>query len=171
MAKREITGKAVIYTHDGAKIIDAEVRRQFNVYQDSNRYRFNFADDYVLVGGARTVETDNIYAKPAYHPETIDYAFKYASTKFFRLMLDLMRLAQWEPIHPSNYVMHGEWFTSNKFQIGKEPDIDFSVSLAEIDAQFYRKYEFTPAMIAFTEARYSYDDVFIQDERSSQKAR
>ena len=159
--KYEVTGKAVVYTPDGAEIIDCEVRRSFNINGDENIFRFDKAtksklgEKYLLIGGARTVSTDNNYAKPAYHPETIEYAYKYTQTKFFRLLLDLMRLAQWEPINCSNYMLHSKWFRDNRFATGQEPDIDFSVSVKEIDAQFYKKYEFSPAMIEYVEAHYS----------------
>lgn len=154
----EVTGKAVIYTKGGAKIVDSEVRRYFNVGYDGNNYSTQIKEPYLLIGGARDVPTDNIYAKPAFHPETIGYAYKYAQTKFFRLMLDLMRLAQWEPIHPSNRPMNANWFQWNAFSAGQKPDIDFTKSVAEIDAQLYRKYGFTKPMIDFVEARY-HDDL------------
>ena len=35
--KREINGKAVIYTADGVKVLDAEVKRYFNVYLEERR--------------------------------------------------------------------------------------------------------------------------------------
>ena len=156
--KFEVTGKAVIYTKSGAKIVDSKVRRVFNSNADTNTFRVKVKEPHILIGGARDVPTDNIYAKNAFHPETVDFAYKYAQTKFFRLTLDLMRLAQWEPIHPSNRPMNFNWFTTNRFPRGQEPDIDFTKSVAEIDAQLYRKYGFTKPMIDFVEARY-HDDL------------
>lgn len=153
--KFEVTGKAVIYTPNGVKVVDAEVRRWFNNQGDGNRFSIKYNEPYVLIGGARDVPADNPYAKPAYHPETIEFAFKYASTKFFRLQLDLMRLAQWEPIHKHNYIMFGSWFTTNHFNCGGRPDIDFTKHVADIDRQFFRKFEFSQHMIDFVEARYS----------------
>ena len=153
--KFEITGKAVIYTHDGAKIIDAEVRRQANAQYDGLIFRFNFDQPYILIGGARDVPTDNPYAKDAFHPQTIDFAFKYASSKLFRLQLDLMRLAQWHPIHKHNYVMFADWFRTNHFNLVQRPDIDFSQPLPDIDRQFFRKFHFSQHMINFVEAIYS----------------
>ena len=157
--KFEVTGKAVIFTEDGAKIIDAEVRRLFNAHCDSCDFKLrDVPENYLLIGGARTVPADNIYAKPAFKPERVQHAFKYASTKFFRLTIDLMCLAQWQPIHRHNVIMNYHWFRYNYFsRHDMPPDIDFNRSVAEIDAQLYRKYEFTSAMIAFTEARYRYD--------------
>ena len=163
--KFEVTGKAVVYTEDGAKIIPCEVRRRFNINMDTNDFRFDIktkkdlGENYLLIGGARTIPTDNIYAKPSFHPETVDYAYKFTQTKFFRLILDLMRLAQWHPIDNKNYMLHSEWFRDNRFMRGQQPDIDFSVSVADIDAQFFQKYEFSAQMIEFTEARYSYDEL------------
>lgn len=37
--KFEATGKAVVYTHDGVEIVDAEVRRSFNVHCDTCTYK------------------------------------------------------------------------------------------------------------------------------------
>ena len=156
--KFEVTGKAVIYTKAGAKIVDAEVRRKFNSNFDGNDFKIKTDEEYLLIGGARTKPTDNIYAMNAYHPERVEAAFKYASTKFFRLILDLQRLAQWEPIHYANTPLNYQWFQYNVLPMGEKPDIDFTLSLPEIDAQLYRKYDFTPAMIKFVEERYSYDD-------------
>lgn len=162
--KFEVTGKAVIYTKDGVKIVDAEVRRKFNVNYDGCDFKIKTDEEYLLIGGARTIQTDNIYAMNAYHPERVEAAFKYASTKFFRLIIDLQRLAQWEPIYRYNPPLNYQWFQLNKLFMGEVPDIDFTLSLPEIDEQLYRKYDFTPAMIAFTEARYSYDDAIYKGE-------
>lgn len=162
--KFEVTGKAVIYTQNGAKIVDAEVRREFNCNYDGCNFKIKTDEDYLLIGGARTVPTDNIYAQNAYQPKRVDAAFKYASTKFFRLIIDLQRLAQWEPISRFNVPMNYQWFQHNHLPLDEVPDIDFTLSLPEIDAQFYRKYDFTPAMIEFTEARYSYDNAIHEGE-------
>lgn len=154
--KYEVTGAAVIYTADGAKIIDCEVRRWANAHGDGNDFRFDnafrkeYGEKYILIGGARTVPTEDSFAKPAFHPETVTHAFNYARSKFFRLMLDLMRLAQWEPINKANYVLHGDWFMTNQFHVGQKPDINFD---EPIDEQFYRKYEFTQPMIDFVEKK------------------
>lgn len=162
--KYEVTGKAVIYTKDGVKVVDSDVRRLFNINQDSCTFKTKETGEYLLVGGARTVPTDNIYAKAAYNPERVDAVFKYASTKFFRLILDLQRLAQFEPIHRANCPMNYHWFSTNRLSAVEKPDIDFSVSVPEIDAQLYRKYDFTPAMIKFVEERYSYDDALHNEQ-------
>ena len=163
--KYEVTGKAVVYTEEGAKILDSEVRRYFNANADYCEFRFDnktkkeLGEKYLLIGGARTVPTDNIYAQAAYQPERVEWAYKYTQTKFFRLMIDLMKLAQFAPINKANYMIYGSWFYNNSFVKGMEPDIDFTKSVKEIDAQFYRKHEFTPHMIEFVEARYSYDEL------------
>lgn len=158
------TGKAVIYTKDGVKIVDAEIRRWANSHGDWNEFKLKPDEDYMLIGGARTVPTDDAWAKHAYRPEVVEAAVKYASTKFFRLILDLERLAQWEPIHRANTPMNGDWFRYNHLDAPRKIDIDFSVSLPEIDAQLYRKYDFTPAMIKFVEERYSYDDALHNEQ-------
>jgi len=128
----EITGKAVIYTADGVKVI-----------QEERRPKFKLDGEYLLIDAARIVPTDNIYAQPAYKPEVIQRAVNFAESKFFRLSLDLMRLAQWEPINTSN------------FAVGYDvAGIDYDKRGAELDAQLYKHFGFTPAMIDFTEARY-----------------
>lgn len=139
----EVTGQAVVYTRDGVKIIDAEVRRIMNNHMDSITIRFNLQEDYLLIGGARTVPTENIYAANAYEPERIRRAVQYGQTKFFRLMLDLMRLAQWEPIHKSNVPLEYKQFRDNCLN-----------PRAFDDQSLYRRYGFTPAMIEFTEKQF-----------------
>ena len=87
--------------------------------------------------------TDNIYAQPAYNPERVKLAAEYAKTKFFRLTLDLMRLAQWDPLHPSNVPMGWCCFYDNQGKL-----------LPTDDISLYKLYSFTPAMIKFSEERY-----------------
>lgn len=152
--KREITGKAVIYTSEGVKVVDAEVRRRFNIALDTCEFKFDYDGDYLLIGGARTVPADNIYAQAAYNPQRIQQAVNYGNSKFFRLMLDLMRLAQWEPINKANPPLDCESLRSNRVPITNESEIDFDKQGAELDAQFYHKYDFSPAMVNFTEAHY-----------------
>ena len=158
-------GKAVIYTDNGVEIVPAEIRRSFNVHGEMLIIRpfIGKGTRYIIVGGAKTVEDEvgNIYAaKPM--PYIIERATKYAKTKFFRLILDLMKLAQFDTLAGSNgteYCFLGHYFSTLKNP--REPiesDINFDVSIAEIDAQLYKKYQFTPAMINFVERRYSYDD-------------
>lgn len=142
--KREITGKAVIYTVDGVKVIDAEVRRYANAHGDEVDSYFDCEEPYLYIGGARTVPTDDIFAKPAYHPERIEHAAQFATTKFFRLILDLQRLAQWDPIDSRNYAFDGLQYRTNQPQ----------TSRFETDADLYSKWKFSPAMIKFTEERY-----------------
>lgn len=88
--------------------------------------------------------TDNKYAQASYEPERIEQAAKYASTKFFRLMLDLQRCAQWEPIHPSNSPFGWGCFRDNR----RRP-------LPTDDCELYKLFDFTPAMIRFVEERYN----------------
>ena len=149
---REITGKAVIYTYDGVKVIDVEVRRKFNVCLDSVTARFNYPDDYLLVGAARTVPTNSIYAKPAFNPDRINFAVNYAQSKFFRLSLDLMRLAQWNPINKANIILDYQVFQHN----GSDSmnNIDYSKRGFDLDCQLYKAYGFSQAMIDFTEELY-----------------
>ena len=84
---REITGKAVIYTNEGVKVIDAEIRRKANAHADYCIAKFRYPDDYLLVGAARTVPTDNIFAKNAFNLDRVQAAVNYAESKFFRLFL------------------------------------------------------------------------------------
>ncbi|MBQ3337611.1 MAG: hypothetical protein IJG80_09430 [Selenomonadaceae bacterium] len=72
---------------------------------------------------------DNYQGKYLVVGEVNDANLRYAESKFFRLMLDLMRLAQWEPIHP------------------------FNCPLEACDNP-YDRWQFSKAMIDFTEARY-----------------
>ena len=150
--KIEITGKAVIYTKDGVQVIDAEVRRKFNANYDGCAFKFNFDGDYLLIGGARTIPTENIYAQNAYNPQKVQQAVNYGETKFFRFMLDLMRLAQWEPIHKFNRPLNGQYFMEN--QTLYKNTIDYNKRGYELDLQLYRKYGFSPAMIKFVEDNY-----------------
>ena len=154
MRKIKPTGSAVIYTAEGAKVVEAEVRHIFNVHTDRYAFKFDEPEKYLLIGGARTVPTDNIHAAKC-RPEAIKQAVNFTRTKFFRLMLDLMRLAQFEPINKNNYCFEADYFRSDYCK----SDIDFSASVEELDAQFYRKYKFTPAMIKFVEEKYSYDEL------------
>lgn len=50
-----VTGKAVIYTRDGAKIVDAEVRRIFNANYDGLDFKYTFDEPHILIGGVRTI--------------------------------------------------------------------------------------------------------------------
>ena len=152
--KREITGKAVIYTSEGVKVVDAEVRRRFNIALDTCEFKFDYDGEYLLIGGARTVSTDNIHAQAAYNPQRIQQAVNYGNCKFFKLMLDLMSLAQWEPINKANPPLDCESLRSNQVPITNSSGIEFDKQGAELDAQFYQKYDFTPAMVDFTEAHY-----------------
>lgn len=158
MARFQVTGKVVAYDADGAHVIDAEIRRFFNATSDYLQSKFKTQDEFIIVAAARTVPTNNIYAADL-HAEKIDYGLKYTRTKFFRLLVDLMKLAQFDPFHRSNYFPETHFLRANKRYTVDKDDIDFTKSVAEIDAQLYRKYQFTPAMIAFTEGRYSYDEL------------
>ena len=146
--KREITGKAVIYTADGVKVIDAEVRRYFNAHSDGRRARFNFKKDYLFIDCARTIPTDNIYAKPAFKPEVIRRAVNFAESKFFKFSLELMKLAQWQPIHKYNTTFG--WCRDNVFDTSGLKNIDYDKN---VDAQLFNFYEFTPPMIDFVESK------------------
>lgn len=56
--KREITGKAVIYTVDGVKVIDSEVKRYFNVYLDE-RSAFERAFNLAVYNRENWIEKRN----------------------------------------------------------------------------------------------------------------
>lgn len=162
--KREITGQAVIYTESGTKIVDAEVRRYFNANGDWLTSKFDTDEKYMLISQARTIPTDNKYAAVPC-PEAITAAEKYTRTKFFRLMMNLMRLAQFDPIKSFNVcIMRREFdnMSIDKKFPPKNKDryewqkihFDWSADVDELDKQLYRKYGFTPEMIQFTEANY-----------------
>ena len=74
---------------------------------------------------------------------------KMRRTKFYRLMSDLMKLAQF-----GDTEKQAEQFCTE----ADDNDIDWCAAPADIDAAFYKKYGFTRAMIDFVERRYSYDD-------------
>ena len=67
-------------------------------------------------------------------------------------MMDLQRLAQFDPEH--------EYSANNSFVEFLLDNVeDVMLPLAEVDAQLYQRFEFTPAMIDFVEARYGYDEL------------
>ena len=155
MRKIQPNGKAVIYTEDGAKVLDAEVVGLYNVYSSNYRIRFNDnPEKYLLIGGART-EGGGLDKVTSLRSEAIPQMLKFTRTRFFRFMLELMRQAKFDPIHSANYFVEAEDFRHDELRTG----VDFSTSVEELDAQFYRKYEFTPAMIAFISEKYAYDDI------------
>lgn len=150
MARRNVTAdKTVIYTTDGGKVVDCQTRRRASATCDITEFfsatgkEFLSDEKYLRVGGCER------------YPERIAEALKYTRTKFFRLIIELQRLAQFDPIHPYNVVLDSQYFGCDR--AGK-PAVDYSGSVAEIDAQLYRRYEFTPEMIAFVEDLY-HDDV------------
>lgn len=70
-------------------------------------------------------------------------------TKFYRLMSDMMKIAQFNDTEAQ----------AEKFCIEADNnDIDWSRTPAEIDSQLFKKFNFTPAMIDFVERKYSYDN-------------
>ena len=167
MAKRraEITGKVVLYTENGTQIIDAEVRRLYNTNSDTLELkRFSYPEKYLLIAMARTIPSDNIHAAQPCQ-KTVDTAEKYTRTKFFRLLLDLERLAQFDPISKFNNCMFRRELENFRFNRTLEHsgilplNFDWYKSVAELDEQFYRLFDFAPEMIRFTEARYHYDDL------------
>lgn len=87
----------------------------------------------------------SIAAKILGHEVALD---KMRRSKFFRLLADLMRLAQFADVE-----LQAQQFCIN----ADANDLDWTVSVAEIDAQLYRKYGFSKPMIDFVEGRYSYD--------------
>ena len=73
-------------------------------------------------------------------------------TKFYRFMIDLQRLAQFDPEH--------EFSANNSFVEFLLDNVeDAMLPLADVDSLLYWRFEFTPAMINFVEARYSYDEL------------
>ena len=110
--------------------------------------------DGVKIVDARELAGIEKYIKLGYAdempPAKLDGLKKFTRTKFCRLIFDLQRLAQWEPFSKSNGLF--------------DDAVDWTLSIPEMDAQLYRRYDFTPAMITFTEERYSYDDA-VHDEQ------
>ena len=162
MAKKVINGQAVIYTNNGVEIVPAEVRRYYNANRDDLKIKPDLPKGtrYILIGGAKTFQDQvgNIHAVDPM-PFMIERAYKYAKSKFFHLILDLMKLAQFDPVYFSENCFGYQYFLHLKNP--HQPidcDINFDVSIKEIDAQFYKKYNFSQAMINFVERRYSYDD-------------
>lgn len=156
MRKIQPNGKAVIYTEDGAKVLDAEVLGLFNAHNDGYRIRFNDnPEKYLLIGGAPLEQPPPNKFRLTLRPEAVEHMLKFTRTRFFRFMLELMRQAKFDPIHSANYFVEAEDFRHDELRTG----VDFSTSVEELDAQFYRKYEFTPAMIAFISEKYAYDDI------------
>ena len=94
--------------------------------------------------GVKVIDSADNYKEPhlLIGKGNVDNLVAYTQSKFFRLMLDLMRLAQWEPINAANSPF-------------KPAPIDWDKPL---DEQFYRLCDFTPAMIQFVEGRY-HDDL------------
>lgn len=161
--KKEPNGKVILYTEQGAKIVDAHVSISTEVFgggaiHDHGVY-FKYADipkdlKYCVVGSAKTVANECALSPM---PFLIGEALKYTQTKFFRLIIDLMKLAKFNPFEC--YAFGTAHFHELRNMAEPFDDgIDYSVFAAEIDAQLYRKYDFTPAMIDFAERRYSYDN-------------
>lgn len=73
---------------------------------------------------------------------------KIRRTKFYRLMADLMRLAQFTDVEKQ-----AEQFCIN----ADDNDLDWTADVPAIDAQLYRKFAFSKPQIEFVEGRYSYD--------------
>lgn len=145
-----VTADVLIYSGIGVGMVTLKFKQAtIDVSKDAK---------YFTVGMAKLTGKQGKHSLPP-APHIIDEALKYTKTKFFRLILDLMKLAQFAP-EDCVYAFGAERFHEINSQ-GFTPidfDIDFSVSVAEIDAQLYRKYEFTQAMIDFVEAKYSYDE-------------
>ena len=165
MSKKNPNGKVVLYTENGALVATADVGIYSEIQPGAihSAFRKSTLDvpkdlKYTVIGIAKTTPTNEKYTLPC-APYIIDEALRYTQTKFFRLMIDLMKIAQFDPFNTGNAFGNerfvdckGEDYHPCKF------DIDFSVSVPEIDAQLYKKYGFTQAMIDFVERRYSYDD-------------
>lgn len=166
MSRENPNGEVVLYVEGKGAVVataDVLIRSEIQLGALSKGFRKNTLNvpanlKYQLVGMAKTTPTTQEYTLPC-DPEIIDEALKYTRTKFFRLMIDLMKLAQFDPFNGIPF------FGSEKFRDCSDEhyrplpfDIDFSATVPEIDAQLYRKYGFTPAMIDFVERKYSYDN-------------
>lgn len=74
----------------------------------------------------------------------VDACFKYVKSKFARVMLGILKATQDNP--PAT------WSKVPLQDFTSASDIDWSLSIAEIDAQLYRKYNLSDAEIKFIEA-------------------
>ena len=170
MSRENPNGEVVLYVEGkGTVVATADVARASSIHgciQDGGikvyATTLNLDKDsrYLVVGAVKKVPPEpdlECALKPV--PYIIDEALKYTRTKFFRMMIDLMKLAQFDPFNNDVPAFGSERFLhaplADKYL---ETDIDFSLSVPEIDAQLYRKYDFTPAMIDFVERKYSYDN-------------
>ena len=158
---RKFNGKAVIYTNDGVKVIDADVRRYRSCIRDEDEaHGIRYNGDYIFIGCAKTAPPtpdDFLYNTPPM-PELIPQMINFAHSKWFHLMLDLFRLAQWEPVNSTNVFPIAAPFTRRQHHFF-ETLFDFSKPLPELDKALYQHYHFSPAMIRFVEERYNYDDL------------
>lgn len=77
---------------------------------------------------------------------------KFERTKFYQFIVECERLAQFAPDNPDN----ANWCLLDLVPC----DVDWTASLAEIDAQIFRLFGFTPSMIEFLEERYRYDELY-----------
>ena len=137
-------------------MLDAEVLGLFNVHCDNYQIRFDDKPEkYLLIGGAALEQPPPNKFKLTLRPESVEHMLKFTRTRFFRFLLELMRQSKFEPIHPENYLPEADDWRHDIYRTG----VDFSTSIEKLDAQFYRRYNFTPAMIKFIEERYSYDDI------------
>lgn len=75
--------------------------------------------------------------------EQAEATLKYIKSKFFRTMLGVLKITQHNHKDTFKYVPLQD-FTSDS-------DIDWSVSVAEIDKQLYKKYDLSPEEIEFIE--------------------
>ena len=166
MAKKVINGQAVIYTDNGVEIVPAEVRRQYNVNGDGLQFKnlqIPKGTRYIIIGGGKTFQDqpNNINAADVM-TWNIERARKYGSTKFFRFILDLMKMAQFDPLAHINGVercLNFQWFSELKNPHESiDAPINLDADIAEIDAQLYKYYGFGKAQIDFIERRYAYDN-------------
>lgn len=166
MAKKVINGQVVIYTDHGVEIVPAEIRRQYNVQGESLQFKnLQVPKDkrYIIIGGGKTWQDqpDNIHAADVM-TWNIERARKYGSTKFFRFILDLMKLAQFDPLAHINGVercLNFQWFSELKNPRETiDAPINLDADIAEIDRQLYKLYGFGAAQIDFIERRYAYDN-------------
>lgn len=77
--KFEVTGKAVILTHDGAKIVDAECRRVFNAQGDSNDFKIRALKSLYGID----IQSSSVAATRAHLVQTLRDAFYFFTGKKF----------------------------------------------------------------------------------------
>jgi hypothetical protein len=99
-----------------------------------------------MLGAPMLIATDTFLQVGQFDNETeAGNLLKYVKTKFYRAMVGVKKTAVFNYKDAFTFVPQQDWSTTS--------DIDWSVSIPEIDQQLYRKYHLSPEEIAFIESR------------------